>query len=426
MLDVDAAYRNSPLFQQLEAFATGGWTLPDSRARRHHYNPRLIVRRFVGRANDGSQQLYRLDVRTGTPKRTSVDNAGSELRYYRFTDDEGRPHNRVEAFFSVVETHAAEALTRLLAVPHALSEPDRATLSFFLALLDGRTPGGSARTAAFSDTSMRLLLATECADPQAFAARYRDTLGADSDEEIEATRQRMVEGLRNGDIAFPDPKANALELSLRSAGSSCRDIFMMRWTLLRACAGEFVTSDRALAMHDPSPKYPWSAQAWRSSPGAETTVPLSSDTCLLITPGPPVTDEREIAREDVERINLRTYGWAQRYLYGSSQQTVSELRRIAKARPRDIVRAIAPKQVLLFEAHPDDDALRREHSRRGWPGRFAVEGVEHDYVVLDSTGDPIETVEQAVRVARAVTDRSRRAAPAGPPRVEPVDPRAIA
>jgi hypothetical protein len=425
MLDVDAAYRNSPLFQQLEAIATSGWTLPDSRARRHHYNPRLIVRRFVGRAKDGSQQLYRLDVKRGTPKRTSVDNAGSELRYYRFSDDEGRPHNRVESFFSIVEAHAAEALTRLLAVPHALSGPDRATLSFFFALLDGRTPGGTARTAAFSDTSMRLLLATECADPQAFAARYRDTISEGSDEEIEATRRRMVAGLRTGDVAFPDPKANALKLGLQSAGSSCKDIFLMRWSLLRARDGEFVTSDRALAMHDPSPEYPWSAQAWRSSPDVETTIPLSSNACLLVTPGPPFTDERGIARETVERINLRTYGWAQRYLYGSSQQTVVEMHTAAKKRPRDVVRPITPKQVLLFEADPSDDALSREHGRRRWPGRLAVEGVEHDYVVLDSPGDPIETVEQAARVAQVVKDRSGAYASPDRPRIEPVDSCAI-
>ncbi len=425
MLDIEAAYRNSALFRQLESIATGKRVLPNSRARRHHYNPRLIIRGFAGSARDGGRQLYRLDVRRGTPKRSSVENAGSELRYYRFTDDEGRPHNRVEAFFSIVESHAAEALTRLLGMTQALSGPDRATLSFFFALLDGRTPAGTARTAAFSDTTMRLLLATECADPQAFAARYRETIREGSDEEIEATRQRMVDGLRNGEIAFPDPKANALQLSLHSAGSSCQEIFMMRWSLLRACDGEFITSDRALAMHDPSPKHPWSAQAWRSSPDVETTIPLSSDTCLLITPGPPITEERDISRERLERINLRTYGWAERYVYGSSQQTVVELRRLAKARPRDIVRPRALKQVLLVEADPNDDALLREHLRRGWPGRFAVKGIEHDYVVLGSTGDPVETVERAIRAAQIAKERAYASAVQGRPAMDPVDPRAL-
>ena len=105
---------------------------------------------------------------------------------------------------------------------------------------------------------------------------------------------------------------------------------MMRWAVLRARDGEFVTSDRAVAMHDPSPRYPWSAQAWGSSPDVETTIPLSSNACMLITPGPPVTEESEVAREGVERLNLRTYGWAHSYIYGSSQVIVTGLRRLAK------------------------------------------------------------------------------------------------
>jgi len=205
VLSVGSAYRDSPLFQHLKAISAGARPFPETRARRHHYNPRLIIRGFVGRDEGGAQSLFRLDAQTGAPKRTSVDNAGSELRYYQFRDEDGREHNRVETFFSIVETHAAEALNRLLAQPRELSEPDRATLSFFFALLDGRTPAGVDRSAAFNDTTMRLLLATECADPTAFAARYRSAIGEASDEEIEATRRRMESALREGEIAFPDP-----------------------------------------------------------------------------------------------------------------------------------------------------------------------------------------------------------------------------
>ena len=108
---------------------------------------------------------------------------------------------------------------------------------------------------------MRLLLATECADGQAFAERYREAIGNDSEEKIEAARHRMIEALRDGDIAFAEPQAEALRANVRSAGSSCQEVFLMRWTLLRAYDAEFVTSGRVLAMYDSSPKYPWSAQA---------------------------------------------------------------------------------------------------------------------------------------------------------------------
>lgn len=426
MIDLEAAYRNSPLFAQLEAVGTGKRPMPESQARRHHYNPRLIIRGFVGRARDGSQQLYRLDVRSGKPQRTSVDNAGSELRYYRFNDEGGRPHNRVEAFFSIVEDHAAAALIRLLTAPHALSAPDRATLSFFFALLDGRTPAGTARMAASSDTIMRLMLAAECADSQAFDEQYRELLGKESATEMEDVRLRMVDGLSSGEISFENPKARGLEASVRAAGSVCQDIFMMRWTVLRTRGCGFVTSDRALAMHDPTPRYPWSAQAWASSPGVEVTIPLRSDVCLRITPGPPVTEERAIGRGDVECTNLRTYGWAQRYVYGQSQQCVANLRSLAKSRPRDVVRPRSPKQVLLIAVDPSDNGLRDEHRRRGWPERLVAEGVEHDYVVLDSTGDPVETVQQA----HCAVELAKRRGSSGPgpsaALMTDVDPRSLA
>ena len=81
---------------------------------------------------------------------------------------------------------------------------------------------------------------------------------------------------------------------------------------------------------------------------------------------------------------------------------------LPKARPRDVVRPKPPTQVLLFEADTDDDDLRREHRRRGWPERFSVKGVEHDYVVVDSSGTPVEAVEHATRAAQAVKQRARR------------------
>ena len=89
------------------------------------------------------------------------------------------------------------------------------------------------------------------------------------------------------------------------------------------------------------------------------------------------------------------------------------------------MRPRAAKQVLLVEAEPNDDELLREHLRRGWPGRFAVKGIEHDYVVLDSTGNPVETVERAIRAAQIVKERAHAGSVQGQSAMDSLDPRAL-
>jgi hypothetical protein len=97
-----------------------------------------------------------------------------------------------------------------------------------------------------------------------------------------------------------------------------------------------------------------------------------------------------VDRRGVEAINLRTYGWADRYIFGRSQEVVADVRRLAKARPKAVPVPRPPRQVLVFEAEPGDDRLAREHVRRGWPPRLPVRGVPHDYVVFGPGENPVE------------------------------------
>lgn len=92
--------------------------------------------------------------------------------------------------------------------------------------------------------------------------------------------------LAKGEIAVSDPKAQAFGLLLSTADHVATTINALSWVVLRAEAGEFVTSDRAIAMYDPTPRFPWSGHAWLSSPGAQSTMPLDPAHCLLLEPGP--------------------------------------------------------------------------------------------------------------------------------------------
>jgi hypothetical protein len=57
---------SSPLLQGMQAIAEGEKALPDSEAKRHHFIPEFLLRRFSVEKN-GQERLCQLDVHTGKP-----------------------------------------------------------------------------------------------------------------------------------------------------------------------------------------------------------------------------------------------------------------------------------------------------------------------------------------------------------------------
>jgi hypothetical protein len=279
---IEAAFAESPLFVELQRlFESGDLDRLESAAKRQHFVPRFLLAHFA-HERDGKELLFQLDIESGESREIETRSAASKRYFYAILDEQGARSNRIEGFLSLVESHAAEALDRLLGDPRGLSLPDRATLSFFFALQDARTPAATERMAAISDTTMRLLLANEFSDVEAFTRAYHELFGDASEEEIEAFRQDVLRRLQDGSVGFADERAMALDAGLGLAVQLAATIFALDWRLLTQ-AGAFVTSDRGLAMHDPDPPYPFSGQSWRSSPAAQTTIPLSSDAVLGAT-----------------------------------------------------------------------------------------------------------------------------------------------
>jgi hypothetical protein len=402
--ELEAAFRASPLFQELERRAgTGPDPIPDSNAKRHHFIPQFLLRRFLA---SGSDRLCQLAVGSGTPRAIAPASAASRRHFYAVTDDEGDRHNKVESLLAIVESHAATALARLLDNPAQLEPGDRATLSYFFGLIGFRTPTGSARLAEVSDAMSKAMFAGRLIHPDVFAHDYREAVGEASDEEIEQLRAEMLAALRGGRVELEDPRAHAITSGLQMSGDLAATIYPDTWKLVRTDAF-FVTSDTGLAMYDPKPRFPWAGNAWRSSPAAETTIPLSSNECLVITPG----DDARLEIVDgafasfVDSLNLRTYGWASDFIYGRSQEVVTHVRRIAKQRPADIIRPRPTHQMLVVEHDPSDRSLALAHLRRGWPAYLEHDGVRHDYIVIGIDGTAVEAGARASRLARQRAER---------------------
>jgi hypothetical protein len=421
-MDIEALseiFAATPLLKEMEEIVAGGdYSVFESEAKRQHFIPRFHLKRFA-HERDRRDYLFQLDVRSGQPRRIQPEQAASRRYFYAALDDEGNRNNRIEGFLALVEGHAAPAFERLLDAPEKLSDSDRATIAFFFALLDARTPGGTQRGADLADTTMRMMFANSFSDSASFAKKYREFFGDGSDEEIEDLRRRTLDMLKGGQVGYSNPRTAALSLTFSVSGEVAAYIYDMHWTLLTSDGPSFVTSDRGLAMFDPAPEYPWSGNSWRSSSRAQTTIPLSSPTCLLIEPGEAKLDIGKADASVVEAINLRTYGWAGDYIYGETQDVVAAARRAAKRRPADVARPKPNHQVVVLEADPADDSLSEAHRRRGWPPYLVVDGERHDYVVIGPDGDPVGTMERTTEI---VKERARRALGLGPDDPLPGEP----
>jgi Protein of unknown function (DUF4238) len=189
---VEASFRASPLFQELESIIEcDDWGRFDrSKAKRQHFIPLFLLSRFTSLGRNGNERLCQLDVRTGRPRWVGPQTAASRRHFYAIDNERG-DKNRLEAFLALVEGHAAPALARLLEAPGEFSDADRATLCFFLALMNARTPGAIHRTQSMSKVLMKAMLGTQLSDSEVFARDYRKHVdGDESDEELEGCVSR--------------------------------------------------------------------------------------------------------------------------------------------------------------------------------------------------------------------------------------------
>jgi hypothetical protein len=424
----DRACRESALFTELQAIADdNAWERLDSDAKRQHFVPQMLLRGFAVQSGE-KHRLFQLDVASGKPQRTDTEAAASRRYFYRPTDPDGKVTNRLEGLLSVVESHSTPALQALLGQAGEVSSGERATLAFFFAMQMQRTPVAVAQIMGVANATLQAVVGEQLTNREKFADDYRRLFGEASDENIETFRQSMIETVRGGRVEMVDPGGAAFAQGLSIAPFQAEIIFDSEWRLLRrSCA--FVTSDRGFAIHDPAPPYPWSTQALLSSPESETTIPLTTDVCLLVRLGDPNINEQELDEADAMAINLRTYGWADDFIFGATQDLVTAVRRAAKARPPAVIRQKPMSHVVLLNPDPDDDSIARANRARGWPERLLHEGAYHDYIVVPHDRRAPKLYAEVDKIVEA---RMRRALGVGEEeplpggiRVETIDPNEV-
>lgn len=329
-----------PLLTELEALSSGTRSWPDSeKTKRHHYIPAFVLRNFESKQVGG---LVRLDLKTGRTTRLGARDAAVEKSLYRVRGGNSASHNRVEAFLSVVENHAAPAVQRLVSDPSAMKSEDRLTIAIFVALQEQRSPGGLARIEEISRYAADKFSTEVLFDERAYRAAYRagrvDGDQVLSDSEIEARRQSTLASYGNRPPDYHLSESHSLHVIAEIWEQLASMLLKLRWTALTTDSVPFVIGDRGLSMVDTTrPRGARAGAAWRSSAQAQTFVPLSPSLCLMFSDGSPDgLTHRQLSDRETNRLNLAAYGWANASVFGSSYQVLQLLRRTAKERPRDV------------------------------------------------------------------------------------------
>lgn len=207
----------------------------------------------------------------------------------------------------------------------------------------GATPPGLADHRRVAETAGRAFLRVRRArldDLDAIAAAHRRHIDPSaSDEQIKALASELKRSMPDPDGRIeltPEAQFQSLFLNVSHVALVAA---ALDWTLL-VSDDEFIENDRGLAMWDPDLP-PTAGNMWMSSQTAETTVPVAPNVCLKLTPGGSCYTVEPADRTMVDEINLRSYGWAQEKIFGTSTRVVRDVH--AKAKDAPLSSPVAPK-----------------------------------------------------------------------------------
>ncbi len=163
--------------------------------------------------------------------------------------------------------------------------------------------------------------------------------------------ERLSAAQESGEITVRVPLDRSLGTLMYVAVNMAAEIFEMSWWVLSAPPNsQFILSDCPVAMYDVALR-DGRGNAFMSSPLAQTTLPLSPDICLLVLPSGPPLAERTAPAEEVAAVNLRTYAWCKRWIFGPTEQAVRGVRKHASQDPVALA-AVTPRPYFRPAATP--------------------------------------------------------------------------
>jgi hypothetical protein len=321
-----------PFARRLREIAEGKRSMPQTESRKQHYVPSFLLAQWATPPKRKGT-IYELLGVTGKVKATKPGNVSWLRDLYTVDKAANSSVLIVEAFLAIIEDCAAGPIKNLATFPTRISDEDRATIAFFLALQQFRTPAGMTQNRNVAELAAEVAIAAFLSNREAVTARYRTLIKPDAtSEEVRAFARDLVANFKQGKLKIRLPPEAPQQAMLRLVSPIATNVVTMSWTLIETTQHEFIANDRGLAMWDPT--LPTQrGNAWASSPQAETTVPVGPNACLRITPGAEGFAVESAGEQSVDAINMRTYGWADQAVFGRTQDIVEGVHRAAQAKP---------------------------------------------------------------------------------------------
>jgi hypothetical protein len=397
--DVERAFDESTLAPRIHA------GVPQGQAKRQHFTPQLVLRRFLA---PGATHLCQLDVTTGQPQQVSVSSAASRRRFYtlRNTETDERDET-IEGLFSLVEDAAARALEAVIGTPAGTTADERVTLAYFAAAQLVRTPSALARMQAIGRVLHVAEMARLISDDATFAEGYAAVRDDQSSEDPAWLQSWMREALLDDRIRVTNERELSLSTMVDLLDDYAVRLFCMPWFLLSGSASTFITSDSGVGVIDRQ-RDSFQQVNVVGSRDARLLMPISREHCLQIGPlGRPTVGVTPTALtpEDTTLVNLAVYGWAARHIFADGQKTAGDVRMAAKRAPHAAARPRRYTQYVLIERDPDDDRLAQAHRRVGRVPYVEHDHEEYDYVILRDDNDLPRQALRGLALSKARAER---------------------
>ncbi len=194
--------------------------MPQTQARDQHYVPSFLLARWATPPKRKGT-LYELAVATGKVKATKPGNVSWQRDLYTVDKAANSSVLIVEAFLAIIEDCTADPIKNLSTLPTSISDEDRATIAFFLALQQFRAPAGTDQNRKVSELAAEAAIAAFLGNREAVTSRYRTLINPEATaEEVRAFARDLVANFKQGKLKIKLPHEAPQQAMLRLGSPS--------------------------------------------------------------------------------------------------------------------------------------------------------------------------------------------------------------
>lgn len=285
----------------------------------HHTVPRLHLQHFAG--NEPVGQVWTYDAEAGREWSAIPEETSVQTHFYSAEKDDGTMDTRLEEFLAGVESKASPVYENLLKGNIPGHEQGRMDFAQFLALMYARTPAMRRMAAQARGRSAQITSYAYARNQKAFEKVTRALeaeRGSPIDQGILAEVQQEM--LNPSGAYVMEVSKESTFMALSASDKLTPMLFEMKWTLIEAEHGYFITSDNPLVRWvDPKTRHPIYGDNGFENKTAEVTFPLSSKKLLLLTWRKKLADTASFPREHIDYENEKRAAHSDRFLHAHVQ-----------------------------------------------------------------------------------------------------------